>query len=129
VGATRHTGLHHRRAARDSYDLLEWLSKVVRLTEINASVCTGANILAKVGLLDGRKVTTHWSNLDHLAELVPTAHVQKNVRWVDEGTLVTGAGISAGIDMSLHVVERLFGRATAEAVARYMEYNWSENPT
>jgi transcriptional regulator GlxA family with amidase domain len=108
--------------------LQEWLSKVVRQTEINASVCTGADILAKVGLLDNHKVTTHWSNLDHLAEMVPTAEVQTNVRWVDEGTLVTGAGISAGIDMSLHIVERLFGRQTAEAVARYMEYNWSENP-
>lgn len=59
--------------------LLEWLSKVVRHTEINTSVCTGANILAKVGLLDNRKVTTHWSNLDHLAEIVPTAEVQTNV--------------------------------------------------
>ncbi len=84
-------------------------------------------MLGKVGLLDGRSVTTHWASLDRLAEFVPSATVRRDVRWVDEGDVVTAAGVSAGIDMSLHVVERLLGRDVAEATARYMEYRWNKN--
>ena len=83
-------------------------------------------MLGTAGLLDGHSVTTHWSALDELARQYPMAQVRREVRWVDEGRLVTAAGISAGIDMSLHLVERLAGRELAEEVARYMEYRWQE---
>lgn len=106
--------------------VLEWLRKVTSQTQLNTSVCNGAFFLGALGLLDGHTVTTHWSALDELAEQYPRAQVQREVRWVDEGQLVTAAGISAGIDMSLHLVERLSGRELAEDVARYMEYRWQE---
>ncbi len=93
---------------------------------LNTSVCNGAYLLAAVGLLDGHNVTTHWGAIDGLSEQFPQVHVQRQVRWVDEGQLVTSAGISAGIDMSLHLVERLAGRKLAEEVAHYMEYQWQE---
>ena len=83
-------------------------------------------MLGAVGLLDGHTVTTHWSALDELARQYPGARVEREVRWVDEGRLVTAAGISAGMDMSLHLVERLAGRELAEEVAHYMEYRWQE---
>ena len=106
--------------------VLEWLRKVTPQAQLNTSVCTGAFLLGAVGLLDGHTVTTHWSALDELAKQYPKAQVRREVRWVDEGRLVTAAGISAGIDMSLHLVERLAGRELAEEVARYMEYRWQE---
>jgi len=106
--------------------VLEWVRKVTSRTQLNTSVCTGAFLLGAAGLLDGHAVTTHWSALDKLARQFPRAQVRREVRWVDEGQLVTAAGISAGIDMSLHLVERLAGRELAEEVAHYMEYRWHE---
>ena len=106
--------------------VLEWLRKVTSQAQLNTSVWTGAFLLGAVGLLDGHTVTTHWSALDELARQYPGARVEREVRWVDEGRLVTAAGISAGMDMSLHLVERLAGRELAEEVAHYMEYRWQE---
>ena len=105
---------------------IAWLEKVMRQTRINTSVCTGAFLPGKVGLLDGHTVTTHWSMLDQLAKSFPHARVQRDVRWVDEDVLVTAAGISAGLDMSLHLVERLLGREVAERTAHYLEYTRDE---
>jgi transcriptional regulator GlxA family with amidase domain len=104
--------------------VLQWLRKVTSQAQLNTSVCTGAFLLGAVGLLDGHAVTTHWSALDALARRFPQARLQREVRWVDEGRLVTAAGISAGIDMSLHLVERLAGLELAEEIAHYMEYRW-----
>ena len=106
--------------------VIEWVRKVTQQAQLNTSVCTGAFLLGEVGLLDGHKATTHWGSLDRLAERYPKTQVQREVRWVDEGALVTAAGVSAGIDMSLHLIERLSGREMAEHVARYMEYRWNE---
>jgi len=106
--------------------VLTWLRTVTAHARITTSVCTGAFLLAKIGLLDGHRATTHWSSLDRLEEQYPRVQVQRNTRWVDEGALITAAGISAGIDMSLHVVGRLLGRKLAEDVAHYMEYSWDE---
>jgi transcriptional regulator GlxA family with amidase domain len=92
--------------------------------EITMSVCTGAFILAKAGLLDGQEATTHWFHLTRLAKAAPNLQVRSNVRFVDSGKVVTTAGVSAGIDGSLHVVERLIGREAAVRTARGMEYNW-----
>jgi transcriptional regulator GlxA family with amidase domain len=106
--------------------VLAWVKQVAAHAQLNTSVCTGAFLLGSVGLLDGRKSTTHWASLDRLAERFPQTQVQREVRWVDEGTVITAAGVSAGLDMSLHVVERLLGRKMAESVARYMEYTWDD---
>jgi transcriptional regulator GlxA family with amidase domain len=104
-----------------------WLMQVTAQARINSSVCNGALILGKTGLLDGHTATTHWGSLDRLAELYPSVTVKRDVRWVDEGSVVTAAGVSAGIDMSLHLVERLLGRDVAEDTAHYMEYRWNED--
>ena len=106
--------------------LLEWLQHATDHARISASVCTGAFLFGQIGLLEGHNATTHWGALEVLAARFPATRVQQKVRWVDEGSLVTAAGISAGIDMSLHVVERLLGREMAEQTARMMEYRWNE---
>jgi transcriptional regulator GlxA family with amidase domain len=107
--------------------LLEWLKFVTAHTRISASVCTGAFLLGRLGLLDGMGATTHWGALENLAAMFPAIQVRHEVRWVDEGAVITSAGISAGIDMSLHLVERLLGREMAEKTARMMEYRWNED--
>ena len=89
---------------------------------LTLSVCTGAFLLAARGLLDGKPATTHWASLDRLAEGYPAIEVRRDVRYVDAGHVVTSAGVSAGIDMALYVVERLYGAAAAVATARGMEY-------
>jgi transcriptional regulator GlxA family with amidase domain len=107
--------------------VLEWLRRVAPKAHVNTSVCTGAFLLGAIGLLDGHSATTHISALDNLAQRFPTVTVRRDVRWVDEGPVVTAAGVSAGIDMSLHLVERLDSREMAEEIAAYMEYRWNEH--
>jgi len=118
-------GMGTRREVNNS-DLIDWLFNVTQQAQLNASVCTGSFLLGKVGLLEGRKVTTHWASLERMAKDFPKVEVQTGVRWVDQGDIVTSAGISAGLDMSLHLVERLLGREMAEATAKQMEYSWDE---
>lgn len=103
-----------------------WIASVATRSRITASVCTGAFLLAAAGLLDGRAATTHWEDVHELASMWPSVKVVEGVRWVDEGAVVTAAGISAGIDMSLHLVERLASRDLALRTARFMEYDWAE---
>lgn len=112
--------------ARADPEVLGWIRRVAASSRLTASVCTGAFLLADVGLLDGRAATTHWMDVDELQAAFPTVRSVANVRWVDEGPVVTAAGISAGIDVSLHLVERLAGRDLALETARYMEYEWDE---
>lgn len=107
--------------------LLAWIQAQAGSAQILASVCTGSLLLAQAGVLDGRAATTHWEDLDALRVLRPAVAVRGGVRWVDEGALVTSAGISAGIDMALHLVQRLHSRALAERTARQMDFDWSEN--
>jgi transcriptional regulator GlxA family with amidase domain len=114
-------------AARQDKDLVAWIRRQAMHTNVVASVCTGAFLLADAGLLDGRKVTTHWEDCDDLEREFPALQVRRNVPWVDCGKVVTSGGISAGIDMSLHLVERLAGRQLAEATARQMEYRWNRD--
>jgi len=103
-----------------------WIAAVAARSRITASVCTGAYLLAEAGLLDGLSATTHWEDVGDLGARWPSVTVVEGVRWVDQGAVVTAAGISAGIDMSLHLVERLAGRDLAERTARLMEYEWVE---
>lgn len=105
-----------------------WIAAVAAHAEIAASVCTGAFLLANAGLLRGRQVTTHWEDAAELQAMFPDMTVKTGMRWVDEGWIVTSGGISAGIDMSLHLVARLAGEALAVATARQMECDWRVMP-
>ncbi|MFS2055522.1 HlyD family efflux transporter periplasmic adaptor subunit, partial [Variovorax sp. CT11-76] len=93
-----------------------------------ASVCTGVFLLAASGVVTDQAVTTHWEDLADLRERFPALEVREGVRWVDGGRILSSAGISAGIDVSLHLVERLAGRELAERTARQMDYAWTHNP-
>ncbi len=102
-------------------ELMAWIAAQARTARILASVCTGALLLAQAGVLDGLDATTHWEDLDALR---PAVRVQDGVRWVDQGGIVTLAGISAGIGMSLHLVQRLHGRDLAVRTERQMDFDW-----
>jgi transcriptional regulator GlxA family with amidase domain len=102
--------------------LLEWLRIKSRSAEIVASICTGALVLGKAGLLDGLRVTTHHACLDELRAAAPAALVDPSQRFHDNGKFCTAAGISAGIDLSLHLVARLLGSEAADQTATHMEY-------
>ncbi|MCB0688731.1 MAG: DJ-1/PfpI family protein [Saprospiraceae bacterium] len=110
-------------AVRENKDLIRWIRKIAPELDVVLSVCTGAFILQRTGLLDGLKATTWHGAIDQLRESAPQTEVLENVRWVDNGKVITTAGISAGIDGALHVVERLLGAETAQQTARYMEYD------
>jgi transcriptional regulator GlxA family with amidase domain len=100
----------------------EWIRQRAAKAELTMSVCTGALVLAKAGLLDGLRATTHHSCFDLLRELAPRTEIIATERFVDNGRILTAAGISAGIDCALHAVERLLGADAAAATADYMEY-------
>jgi transcriptional regulator GlxA family with amidase domain len=107
--------------------VIDWVSKISASASLVASVCTGAFILAEAGLLHGLRVTTHWGDIPDLRRDYPALTVVESVRWVDQGAVVTSGGISAGIDMSLHLVEKLAGRELAIKTARQMEFEWTGN--
>ncbi len=107
---------------------IEWVARVALSAELLASVCTGAFILAKAGVLDGLAATTHWEDATDFANAFPRVRVVRDARWVDEGRVITSAGIAAGIDMSLHVVARLAGAALAAATARQMDVPYRPEP-
>lgn len=107
--------------------LIRWIAAQAATVPIVASVCTGALLLAQAGLLDGHEATTHWEDLDALRALRPGLRVVGERRWVDAGSILTSAGISAGIDMSLHLVERLHSRALALRTARQMDFDWTQS--
>lgn len=103
--------------------MVDWVREMAEAAEIVLSVCTGSLILAKAGLLDGLKATTHHLALDLLAEVAPRTEILPRERVIDNGKIITSAGISAGIDAALHVVARLYGDETARQTADYMEYD------
>lgn len=107
--------------------VIRWLGETAGKAKITAAVCTGAFLLAKAGLLDGLQATTHWEDQADLRHDFPGLQVIDSVRWVDTGRYVTSGGISAGIDMSLHLVERLAGRELALRTAHQMEFRWDES--
>ena len=104
--------------------VIDWIKRVSERAEIMMSVCTGAFLLARASLLDGREATTHWGSIEQLKQVASNTTVLENRRFVDSGKVITSAGVSAGIDGALHVVDRLLGRQAALNTARYMEYNW-----
>lgn len=108
-------------------EVVRWIEKTAAQAGLTASVCTGAFLLAKANVLYAHKVTTHWEDISELKAMFPLLKVVEGCRWVDSGRYVTSAGISAGIDMSLHLVERIAGRELAEATARQMDFDWRKN--
>ena len=102
---------------------LDWVRSVRKEVPLIATVCTGSLVLAAAGLLAGRPATTHWASLDHLEMLDPTIEVRRDVRFVDDGDVVTSAGVSAGIDMALHLVARLASVEHARDVRRIIQYD------
>ncbi|MBL8944208.1 MAG: DJ-1/PfpI family protein [Myxococcales bacterium] len=131
----------HRREAAPAFDLLilpggrgtrpllkddamlAWLRDLAERGVTIASVCTGALVLAKAGLLDGKPATTHHGSLTLLAELGRDIDVQPDARFVDNGTVMTAAGVSAGIDLALHLVMRMHSVERARQVRRYIQYD------
>jgi transcriptional regulator GlxA family with amidase domain len=105
---------------------LGWIREAADRSGQVTSVCTGALLLAKVGLLHGKRATTHWAGLELLASIDPTIQVQRDRRVVHDGVF-TSAGVSAGIDMSFAVVEQICGRAVALETAHYIEYPWGRH--
>ena len=104
--------------------LLQWLARRAADADIVTSVCTGTALLARAGLLDGKRATTNKAFFQWVADQGPKVEWVKQARWVDAGKFVTSSGVSAGIDMALHVIARLDGRDLAENLARMMEYEW-----
>ena len=111
-------------AEMEKAHVVEWIAACSGKTDITASVCTGAFLLAKAGLLSAKRATTHWEDIQYLRTMFPDIDVRRNVRWIDEGHVVTSAGISAGIGMSLHLVSRLATEDLAVRTARQMEFDW-----
>lgn len=92
--------------------------------DVVTSVCTGSFLLAHAGMLDGKSATTHWEDLDLLASTGNVAQVERDVRWVDEGRVVTSGGLTSGIHMALHIVARDFGIDHAARTARQLQQPW-----
>lgn len=104
--------------------LLDWIKECSKQAELTLSVCTGALLLAKAGLLENLAATTHHLAIDLLKQTAPNTEIRANERFVDNGKIILSAGISAGIDMSLYVVAKLLGIQQAIETAEYMEYDW-----
>ncbi len=104
--------------------VIDWIKIQASTAKIVASVCTGAFLLAQASVLMNQKVTTHWEDIRDLQKTFPNLDVIDSRRWVEDGNLITSGGISAGIDMSLHLISKLSNQQLAERTALQMEYSW-----
>ena len=111
----------------NNQSLIAWIAERGQQVETLASVCTGAMLLGRAGLLQGRHATTHWKSLDWMRESFPNVAVEDKLRFVEDGHVITSAGISAGIDMALRLVARYFGEDIARATAQHMEYPYFQD--
>ena len=118
-----HPGGQGTRPLMRDREHLAWVRRQAATVPLMASVCTGALVYAAAGLLAARPATTHWESLDLLHELDPTIQVCPDARFVDDGNVITSAGVSAGIDMALHLVARLAGVDRAREVRRAIQYD------
>jgi transcriptional regulator GlxA family with amidase domain len=107
-------------------EVIGWIGQQARGVRIAASVCTGAFLLARAGVLSGLEVTTHWEDCEDLRRAFPDLRVREGVRWIEHDRVMTSAGISAGLDMSLRMVARLTSQELAERTARQMDYEWKQ---
>lgn len=110
------------------HSVVTWLRAMDGRVALVASVCTGAALLARAGLLDNQAATTNQAAFDMVAAQGPLVHWERGARWVDAGRYITSAGVSAGIDMAFYLVQRLAGQAVAEAAAKAAEYDWQRDP-
>lgn len=102
---------------------LDWITAQSSKVNILASICTGALLLAECGLLDNKKATTHWMDIKTFQKKYPKVEVIENCKFVDEGCILTSAGISAGINLSFHIINKLLGQKATQQTARRMEYD------
>jgi transcriptional regulator GlxA family with amidase domain len=109
--------------------LLDWLGRRATEAEVVTSVCTGAALLARAGVLDGKRATTNKAFFQWVADQGPKVSWVREARWVEDGKFATSSGVSAGIDMALAVIARLVGREVSDNVARAMEYEWHTDAT
>ena len=114
------------RAEADA-ETMHWLAVHGNSSKLVASVCTGAFVLARAGILTNQTVTTHWEDTAALAKAYPALTVLDNIRWLNSGNIYTSAGISAGIDLSLHLVEVMTSADRAQRTARQMDYRCDNN--
>jgi YHS domain-containing protein/putative intracellular protease/amidase len=108
--------------SRPSEAALEWIRKSTKSTDVTMSVCTGAFVLARTGLLSGKAATTYHGAFVRFANEFPDIHLKRGARFVEDGNLATAGGLSSGIDLALRVVERYFGREVAQNTAYDLEY-------
>ncbi|MFC1812992.1 DJ-1/PfpI family protein [Thermodesulfobacteriota bacterium] len=119
-------GMHTKEMSKAR--VIDWIADTAKQARLVASVCTGAFLLAEARILTTQNVTTHWDDIPALRESYPDLTVHESTRWVDEGAVVTSGGISAGIDMSLHLVNKLYSLDLAQKTARQMEFDWKQKP-
>ncbi|MBC8151294.1 MAG: DJ-1/PfpI family protein [Bacteroidetes bacterium] len=114
----------HIRAVIGDTTVVNWIQRTTANRQLTMSVCTGAYLLGRASLLNNKTVTTHWASTEMLQQMTPKATVLEHTRFVEDGKLMTTAGVSAGIDGALRVVERFRGREAAHDIARIMEYDY-----
>jgi len=108
-------------------EVLDWVSKTIESAEIAFSVCSGARILGKLGLLANQEAVTHHEVFEDLKRISPDTRINPEKRFIDDGRIITSGGISAGIDVSLYIVERKFGKTVRDKTTVYMEYgDWKD---
>ena len=110
------------RSQMQDTETLNWIKKVHQNTELTLSICSGSRLLGALGLLDGQPYCTHKEVYEHMQEIVPSGIPKKSERFVNFDKIFTSGGISAGIDLSFHIVEKLHGKEIADKTANYMEY-------
>lgn len=108
---------------------VRWVREASATARMVTSVCTGAFLLAEAGLLEGLPATTHWAEITAMRQKFPNVDVRDDYRIVESTRVITSAGVSAGLDMALHVIARLYGREAARETARSIEYRWEPVPT
>jgi transcriptional regulator GlxA family with amidase domain len=118
-----HPGGRGTRPLMRDGDHLDWVRRTRDSATIMTSVCTGSLVYAAAGMLSGRPATTHWAAFDELLEADPSVQPRPDVRYVDDGDIISSAGVSAGIDMALHLVRRLAGAERARGVRRGIQYD------
>lgn len=114
-------GIGTRKEMEDE-NVLEWIKNKYASSQITFSVCSGARILGKAGLLDEMEAVTHHEVIPHLKEIAPKTIINEKARFIDNGRIMTCGGISAGIDLSLYIVQKLFGEGITKKTIGYMEY-------
>ncbi|MBO6675478.1 MAG: DJ-1/PfpI family protein [Rhizobiales bacterium] len=108
--------------------LLAWLAGQADKAEYVLSVCTGSALLAKAGLLDGRRATTNKSAFAWVTDQGPNVDWQQKARWVEDGKFITASGVSAGMDMTLGALSKMLGEPVARDIERWCEYTWNDDP-